>query len=145
MSSDSSLSNDWATVAERVATARHWLKSPDDQAPPHGVSAWCQEILVVLARAVYVPELAHVLIGTVPIAKDAPRVLDEYLTLKLGHTGDEHSLRSARKLLDDSTSALNQWISTPQEATVCVEMVISVVNILASLSGFDPERITGAS
>ena len=90
------------------------------------------------------PELAHALIGTVPVTPDAPRVLDVYLTLKPGHTGQEHPWRSARKLLDDATAAQSQWISSPQEAAVCVEMVIAVANVFASLSGLDPEEITGA-
>ncbi len=145
VNSISSLPNEWKKVREYVDIARGWLEAPDTQAPPYGAAAWCSEALVHLARAVYVPELSSALIGTVPVTKDAPRALDEYLYLKLHDAENKHSLRAARKMLNNATSSRNTYITSPDEAIVCVEATVALVNIVADLADVNRDLITGAS
>ena len=142
---NSALSKEWQKVREYVSTARRWLGAPDSQAPPFGAAAWCSEALVHLARAVYVPELSAALLGTIPVKSDAPRVLDEYLYSKLQDSESEHSLRAARNMLDNATDGQNSYITSSDEAIICVEATIAVVNIIADLAEIDRDLITGAS
>ena len=142
---NSSLPNEWGKVREYVGIARGWLEAPDAMAPPTGVASWCNEALVHLARAIYIPELNSALVGTVPIKHDAPRVLDEYLCLKLHDAKSKRGLRAARKMLDTATSSRNSYITSHDEAGICVEATIALVNVIADLAGVNRDLITSAS
>ena len=145
LNSNSSLPNEWKKVREYVGIARGWLEAPDAMAPRTGTTSWCHEALVHLARAIYVPEFNSALVGTVPIKHDSPRVLDEYLCLKLHDAESTRGLRVARKLLDNATSSRNSFISSHDEAVICVEATIALVNIIADLEGINRDLITSAS
>lgn len=103
------------------------------------------EVLVSLARAIYDERFSSALIGTVPVRKDAPRVLDEFLISRLGVSGDTQSLRNARRLLDEAVSIQGNRINEPQEAAVCLEATTAITKTIAAIVGVRLELFERAS
>lgn len=100
-----------------------------------GVGHLCRELLISVARAVYDPSKHPPLDDKTPSSTDAKRMLESYFAIELPGSGNSDARKHARAAFDLANSVQHDRVATFRDAALCAEAAISVVRIVAIVSG----------
>jgi hypothetical protein len=125
----------WARVDRTVGEIKRRLSEARTEEQFQAVGLLCREALVSVAQVVYDPELHPTLDGVAASATDVKRMLEAYLSAELGGDANEASRKHAKAALDLANELTHKRTATHRFAALAAESSISVINILAIVSG----------
>lgn len=125
----------WSRVDRTVGEMRRRLMEADSEEELQAIGLLCREALISLAQAVYVASRHPTLDGTNPSKTDAKRMLEAYIAIELGGRSNEVVRKHARASIDLAVELQHSRTAEYQEAALCVEATLSVINVVAILSG----------
>lgn len=125
----------WSRVDRTLLLLPTQLRTAKTEEQCQMVGLGCREILVSLAQAVYDPNAHKPIDGVKPSSSDAGRMLEAYLATVLKGKSNEAARRHARAALSFANDLQHRRTATKKEAALCLEATVSVVNIIAILSG----------
>jgi len=131
----------WERVDRTIYEIRRRLEQAETEEQFQAVGLLCREALISLAQVVYDPQLHSCEDGVTPSDTDAKRMLDAYVALELEGGANEGARRHAKAALALANGLQHHRTADFRKAALCAEASISVVNIVAILSGRrDPQR-----
>ncbi|MBI4917351.1 MAG: hypothetical protein HY825_16045 [Acidobacteria bacterium] len=125
----------WALVDRQLGEARRRLGSATTEEQYQEVGLLCRETMISLAQQVFDPAVHKSPDGVDPSPSDASRQLAAYFTDKLPGDANEHLRKHAKAALELASHVLHKRTGTFPLAAICVEACVSVVNLVAILSG----------
>jgi len=125
----------WARVDRTVTELRDRLASATSEEQFQAVALLCREALISLAQAVFDPNRHPILDGTVASRTDAKRMLEAYLAVELGGSGNEEARKHARSALELAVAIQHRRTAGFRDAALCTEATTSVINVIAIISG----------
>ena len=128
---------EWQQIADNIRSVRRILDSDDWTANFDPVVAFCMVFPVQLAHRVQLSERPAGEKTHFPSDGDAMRILDSFLRERLTGSGNESSLQTARKLLDNAAGSQMPPIYSAEDAAIRANAMISFANIVSSLLGVD--------
>lgn len=125
----------WQRVDRAVGEVRDRLASAKNAEQFQAVGLVCREILISLAQAVYSPKRHPPVDGVAPSKTDAKRMLEGYIAVELGGSGNEEARKHTRSALDLANALQHRRGATFREAALCVEATTTVTNVIAIVAG----------
>jgi len=125
----------WSRVDRGTASIRSRLHQATVEEDFQGVGHLCREVLISVAQAVYDPDLHSPDDDVIPSETDAKRKLDSYFAVELAGGSEEGARRHAKAVLTFANDLQHHRTATYRQAALCAEATISVVNIVAIISG----------
>jgi hypothetical protein len=125
----------WPRVDRGIYEIRRRLEQAQNEEQFQAVGLLCREVLVSAGQEVYDPFFHATEDGVEPSGTDVKRMLDAFIGFELGGSSAEEARRYARSALSLANDLQHRRTATFRHAALCVEATISVVNIVAILSG----------
>ena len=125
----------WDRVDRQVQEVFTRLRQARAEEQFQGVGHLCRELLISVARAVYDQSRHPPLDGIAPSSSDAKRMLESYFAVELAGSGNSDARKHARAAFDLANSVQHDQVATFRDAALCAEAAISVVRIVAIVSG----------
>lgn len=125
----------WDRVDLEVKEIFGRLRQARAEAQFQGVGHLCRELLISVARAVYDPSRHPPLDEKVASHTDAKRMLESYFAVELAGGGNADARKHARAAVDLANSVQHDRAATFRDAALCAEAAMSVVRIVAIVSG----------
>jgi AbiJ N-terminal domain 3 len=125
----------WPKVDRQVDEIKLRLRDASTEEQFQSVGLVSREALISVAQAVYDRTLHPPLDGVEPSATDAKRMLDAYFAVALGGSGNDVARRHARAAFDLANGVQHDRAATFQDAALSAEAALSVIRIVAVLSG----------
>lgn len=125
----------WDRVDRGINGIRLGLETATCEEEFQAIGLRCREVIISLAQAVFDPSLHQTTDGIQPSTTDAKRMLEAYFNRELEGGSNEEARRHARASLDLANSLQHRRTATFRDAALCAEATISVVNIVAIISG----------
>jgi hypothetical protein len=125
----------WARVDRGVYEIRQSLEQAQVEEHFQAVGLLCREVLISVAQVVYDPQRHPTEDGTQPSETDAKRMLDTYILAELSGSPNEGVRRHAKAALAFANDLQHHRTATYRQAALCAEATISVVNLVAIISG----------
>jgi hypothetical protein len=125
----------WPKVDRQIHTARQRLMVADNEEDYQTVGLLCREVLISLAETAYNPSTHRSLDGVEPSKSDAARMLEAYFQVELAGGANEESRAHAKAALKLAVALQHKRTASYRMAALCAEATVSVVNLVAILSG----------
>ena len=125
----------WLRVDRGIYEIRRQLEQAEHEEQFQAVGLLCREALISLAHVVYEPQRHPPTDGVQPSETDAKRMLDSYLAVELGGGPNEGVRQHAKAALSLALKLQHQRTATYRHAALCAEATISIVNLIAIISG----------
>lgn len=125
----------WVKVDRQLDNTKAKLETGTNEEDYQTVGLLCREVLISLAQAVYNPQVHISPDGIVPSETDAKRMLEIYISVELRGGATEEARRYAKAALDSANSLQHRRTAEFRAAAMCAEATISVVNLVAIISG----------
>jgi len=130
----------WQKVDRSIFGLRQRLETADVEEEFQTVGLLCRETLISLAQIAFDSEKHPTTDGTTPSTTDAKRMLDAFIAAELPGGANEEVRRHAKAALDLANALTHQRTATYRNAALCAEATVSVVNIVAIISGQRSQR-----
>lgn len=125
----------WSRVDRSLRSLKSQLRNAQTEEQWQAVGLHCREILISLAQAVFDPEVHRLTDGVEPSKTDGGRMLQAYLLTELDGKSNEAARRYAKAALTLANDLQHRRTATEKDARMCFEATVSVVNIVAIVSG----------
>lgn len=125
----------WTRVDRTVEELRSRLIAARTEEQFQAVGLLGREALISLAQAVFDGELHEVPDGVTPSDSDARRMLEGFLGTELAGGTNEEARKHAKSAFALAVALQHRRTATFRDAALCVEAAVSVVNIVAIVSG----------
>jgi len=125
----------WPKVDRQLQEIRMRLDSADSEEECQAVGLLCREALISVSQAVYEPNRHKALDGVVPSDTDAGRILESIFVTELQGSANEESRAHAKAALRLALALQHKRTADYRMAALCAEATVSVVNLLAVISG----------
>lgn len=125
----------WARVDRGVDSIRRALETASTEEDFQAVGLHCRETLISLAQAVYDPTRHTPSDVTHPSETDANRMLELFISMELSGSSNEEARKHAKASLSFANALQHKRTANFRDAALCAEATVSVVNIIAIVSG----------
>lgn len=125
----------WERVDRAIEKMRLQLSSAQHEEDYQQVGLLAREVLISTAQAVYDPIVHSSSNEEVPSQSDAHRMLAQYIGHELKGSQNEEIRRHAKAALSLAVSLQHRRTAEFRMACLCLEGTMSVVNIIAIISG----------
>jgi hypothetical protein len=125
----------WAKVDRCVEDARKQLEQASMEEQFQSIGLLCREALISLAQIVYIPSRHPTVDGTLPSKTDAKRMLEAYLSNEIAGGLNEAARKFAKAALDLANDVQHKRTASYQDAALCTQATIAVVDLIALISG----------
>lgn len=125
----------WPRVDRAVVEIRRRLAEASTEEQFQAVGLLCREVLISVAQAVHDPAKHPPLDDKTPSETDAKRLLEAYIAVELAGSSHEAARRHAKASYDLAVDLQHRRTATFRQAAMCAEASISVVNVVAIVSG----------
>lgn len=125
----------WSLVDQQIGVARKNLESAQSEVEYQSVGLVCREVLVSLAREVFVAERHPIIDGKDVGSSDFKRMIDAYIAVELEGGAVDALRKHARSALDLANYTTHKRTAIFRDAAICLEATASIVNIIAIVSG----------
>ncbi len=125
----------WPRVDRQTDEIRLRLREAQTEEQFQSVGHLCREALISVAQAVYDRTRHPPLDGTDPSPTDAKRMLEAFIAVELPGPGNADARKHARAAFDLSNGLQHDRTANFRDAALCAEATISVVRIVAIVSG----------
>lgn len=125
----------WSRVDRGVYEVRRRLEQAEIEEHFQGVGHLCREVLISLAQVTYDSHRHVCDDGVQPSETDAKRMLDGYIAKELEGGPNEGARRHAKAALSLANDLQHHRTASYIHAALCAEATISVVNLVAIISG----------
>ena len=112
-----------------------YLDAADSEEQCQAVGLLCREVLISVGQAVFDPNKHKSLDGIIPSSTDAGRLLDSIFETELHGGPNEEARAHAKASLRLALALQHKRTADYQTAALCAEATVSVVNLLAVISG----------
>ena len=125
----------WPRVDRGIYEIRKRLEDAENEEHFQAVGLLCRETLISLAQVVYDPKSHSSPEGGTVSETDAKRMLDQYIAVELAGGPNEGIRRHAKAALTLANDLQHHRTANYRQAALCAEASISVVNLVAIISG----------
>lgn len=125
----------WQKVDRQLQEVRMYLDAADSEEQCQAVGLLCREVLISVGQAVFDPNKHKSLDGIIPSSTDAGRLLDSIFETELHGGPNEEARAHAKASLRLALALQHKRTADYQTAALCAEATVSVVNLLAVISG----------
>jgi hypothetical protein len=125
----------WKKVDRTIFGIRQRLETAHVEEEFQTVGLLCREALISLAQVVFDPQKYPTSDGTKPSQTDAKRMLDAFVAAELSGGTNEEVRKHAKAALDLANALTHRRTATFRDAALCAEATVSVVNLVAIISG----------
>lgn len=125
----------WGRVDRTVDRIRENLETASDEEEFQTVDLLCRESLISVAQAVYDPSIHGSLNEINPSDTDANRMIESYIATELSGSSNEETRSHAKAALRLANTLVHKRTAAFLDAALCAEATISVVNLIAIISG----------
>jgi len=125
----------WPKVDRQLQEVRMRLDTADSEEECQAVGLLCREVLISVGQAVFDPSKHESLDGVVPSSTDAKRILESILETELRGGPNKEARTHAKAALGLALALQHKRTADYQTAALCAEATVSVVNLLAVISG----------
>jgi len=125
----------WPKVDRQVQEVRMRLDTADSEEECQAVGLLCREVLISVGQAVYDPIKHKSPDGVIPSDTDAGRILESIFITELQEGADEEARTHARAALRLALALQHKRTADYKTAALCAEATVSVVNLLAIITG----------
>jgi len=125
----------WARVDRQVQELHQRLRQAKSEEQFQGVGHLCREVLISVSRAVYDASRHPTTDGVEASSSDVKRMLEAYFVVELAGAGNAEARKLARVAFDFANSLQHDQSAEFREAALCSEAALSVVRIVAIVSG----------
>jgi hypothetical protein len=125
----------WPKVDRQVDEIRLRLREAEREEQFQSVGHLCREALISLAQAVYDRVRYPPTDGVEPSATDAKRMLEAVFAVELPGAAYGDARKHARAAFDMANGLQHDRAATFRDAALCAEATVSVVRIVAIVSG----------
>lgn len=132
----------WDSVDRGIDQVRRQLRTAQSPEEMQAVGLYCRETLISLAQEVWDPEAHPPVDGVAPSPTDGKRMLDAFIAAELIGPSNKYARKHATAALDLANELQHKRTATFQHAAFCAEATVSVVGIVAVISG---RRVRGGA
>jgi len=125
----------WPKVDRQADEIRHGLREARTEEQFQAVGHMCRETLITVAQAVYCRERHPPVDGTEPSATDAKRMLEAFFAVELAGATNADARKHARAAFDLANGLQHDRAAEFRDAALCAEATLSVIRIVAIVSG----------
>lgn len=125
----------WPRVDRQIEEIRLRLREAQTEEQFQSVGHLCREALISLAQAVYDRQRHRPVDGVESSPTDAKRMLEAFITVELAGAGNADARKHARAAIDMANGLQHDREATFRDAALCAEATLSVVRIVAIVSG----------
>ncbi len=125
----------WQKVDRQLQEVRMCLDAADSEEQCQAVGLLCREVLISVSQAVFDPNKHKSLDGVIPSSTDAGRILDSIFETELYGGPNKEARTHAKASLRLALALQHKRTADYQTAALCAEATVSVVNLLAVISG----------
>lgn len=125
----------WPRVDRGIAELRLRMDQAQTEEQFQAVGLLCRETLISVAQVVHDASRHPATDGTVPSETDAKRMLDAYVAVELAGGPNEGVRKHAKAALALANDLQHHRTAEYRQAALCAEATISLVNIVAIISG----------
>lgn len=125
----------WARVDRGGHKIRVQLARARDEEDFQGVGLLCRDVLISLAQEVFNPARHQTTDAVRPSNSDAGRMLEAFLSTELPGAENETVRRHAKAALTLAHALTHKRTAQFRAAALCAEATLSVINIVAIISG----------
>ncbi|MBM4447367.1 MAG: hypothetical protein FJ023_08505 [Chloroflexi bacterium] len=125
----------WPKVDRQLQEIRMRLDTADSEEECQAVGLLCREVLISVGQAVFDPNKHESLDGVVPSSTDAKRILESIFETELRGGPNKEARNHAKAALGLALALQHKRTADYQTAALCAEATVSVVNLLAVISG----------
>ncbi|MHB1293541.1 MAG: hypothetical protein ACYC4R_00960 [Anaerolineae bacterium] len=125
----------WDRVDRCIGDLRRQLPQAETEEQLQTVGLICRETLISLAQAVYDPQRHRTADGVAASTTDSKRMLDAYVAEELSGEQRESMRRVVKAAIALADGLVHHRAASYREAALCAEATVSVVNLVAIVSG----------
>lgn len=125
----------WPKVDRQLQEVRMRLDTADSEEECQAIGLICREVLISVGQAVYDPIKHKSPDGVVPSDTDAGRILESIFVTELHGSTNEEARTHAKAALRLALALQHKRTADYKTAALCAEATVSVVNLLAVISG----------
>jgi hypothetical protein len=125
----------WKKVDRQIQEVRLRLHEATTEEQCQAIGLLCREVLITLAQTVYDPGRHASLDGVQPSSTDATRMLESFFAFELSGQSNDEVRAHARAALKLANAVQHRRSADYRMAALCGEATVSVVNLVAILSG----------
>lgn len=125
----------WQKVDRQIQEMRQRLDSASTEEQCQSVGLLCREILISVAQAVFNSERHAALDHSSPSSTDAKRMLESIFEAELRGSSNDEARAHAKAAVRLALALQHKRTADVVTAALCAEGTLSVVNLLAILSG----------
>ncbi len=125
----------WPRVDRQIDEIRLRLREATTEEQFQSVGHLCREVLISVAQAVYDRRRYPTLDGVEPSTTDAKRMLEAFISVELAGGDNANARKHAKAAFDLANELQHRRTATFRDAALCTEAALSVVRIVAILSG----------
>jgi len=128
-------STGWPKVDRQLQEVRMRLDTADSEEECQAVGLLCREVLITVGQAVYDPSKHKSLDGVVPSDTNAGRMLEIIFVTELHGGANEEARTHAKAALRFALALQHKRTADYKTAALCAEATVSIVNLLAVITG----------
>ena len=125
----------WPKVDRQVEEIRLRLREAHTEEQYQTVGTLCREVLISLSQAVYDRQRHPPEDAIEPSSTDAKRMLSAFFAVELAGSDNANARKHAKAAVDMANGLQHDRGATFRDAALCAEAAISVVRIVAIVSG----------
>jgi hypothetical protein len=125
----------WQKVDRQIEEVRWRLDAAEAEEQYQAVGLLCREVLISVAQEVYDPTLHPSIDGVAPSPTDAKRMLEAIFEADMKGAESKDARAHARAAVNLSVALQHKRTADFRMAALCAEGTLSVVNMLAILTG----------
>jgi len=125
----------WPKVDRQLQEVRMRLDTADSEEEYQAIGLLCREVLITVGQAVYDLNKHKSLDGIFPSDTDAKRILESIFETELHGSVNEEARTHAKAALRLALALQHKRTADYQTSALCAEATVSVVNLLAVISG----------
>ncbi len=125
----------WEGVDRGVDQIRRQLRAAESTEELQVVGLYCRETLISLGQEVFDPDRHETVDGVTPSRSDGKRMIEAFIAAELPGEANKYARKHAKAALDLANELQHERTATFKQAALCAEATVSVVNIVAVLSG----------
>jgi AbiJ N-terminal domain 3 len=125
----------WPKIDRQVSEVRFRLREATAEEHFQSIGHLCREALISLAQEVYAKDRHPTLDGVQASSTDAKRMLEAYIAVELAGAGNATACKHAKAAFDLANQLQHHRTATFRDAALCAEATLSVVRIVAVVSG----------
>jgi len=125
----------WEAVDRGVDQIRRQLRTAQSPEELQAVGLYCRETLISLGQEVWDPTAHPTLDGVAPSSTDGKRMIEAFIGAELGGAANKYARKHATAALDLANELQHKRTATFKHAALCAEATVSVIGIVAVISG----------